>query len=364
MKRCIDYCNAQDPNKPKIDQKRGKWTKELKDRLKRKKPRFSDSDIRIAMYRPFFEQYLYYDDVYINTPGIVPPAFPNANSKNIVLCVPYKFRGDFSAIVTNIVPDLHLIEACQCFPLYVYKNDVRINNITDETRSAFNDHYNSNIKSITKHQIFYYIYAMFHHPEYKKKYANNLTREFPRIPFAPDFHTFAKIGKQLADLHINYKDAGRYTLESKTTIGVFKKISFRKKEGPGHGGRIMEIDDKSAIMADNKTLLVEKIPAISYKVNGRTPLEWIVNRYTVRKDKNSEIVNDPCTGTDIMDKIRMAVHVGVETDKLIARLPDEFEPPESWSPPMGPLFQHGPDVSTEGDITECDNEDDEGSNDG
>ena len=362
MKKCINYCNAQDLNKPKIDQKRGKWTKELKDRLKRKKPRFSRSNVRIAMYRPFFEQYLYYDDVYINTPGIIPPAFPDANSKNIAICVPYKFRGEFSAIVTDITPDLELVHHSQCFPLYVYNNGIKINNITIETRNAFRDHYKGKAKSITIRQIFYYIYAMFHHPGYKEKYANNLTREFPRIPFAPDFHTFAKIGSELVDLHINYKDAGRYPLELKTSVREFKKISFRKKEGPGHGGRIMEIDDKSAIMVDNKTLLVENIPAVTYKVNGRTPLEWVVNRYTVKKDKNSGIVNDPCTGTDIMDKIRMAVHIAVETDKLIARLPDEFEPPDSWAPPMGPLFRHGPDTNAEGNNEDGSDKDDEGDN--
>ena len=190
---------------------------------------------------------------------------------------------------------------------------------------------------------------MFHHPGYKKKYANNLTREFPRIPFAPEFNTFVRIGSKLADLHMGYKDAGRYHLNPKVSVKKFNKISFRKKEGPGHGGRIMEVDDKTAIMIDNKTLLVENIPKVTYKVNGRTPLEWVVNRYAVKKDKNSEIVNDPCTGTDIMDIIQMAVYIGVETDKLIAELPDEFEPPESWLPPMGPLFRQTHDTKTDDD---------------
>ena len=355
MKQCISHCNAQAPNKPKIDQKRGKWTKELKDRLKRKKPQFDKSNIRAAMYRPFFEQHLYYDDVYVNTPGIVPLAFPDADSDNKVIAVPYKFRGEFSAIITNVIPDLHVIKACQCFPLFVYNNGVKSCNMTDEIRDAFQVHYND--KRITKLQIFHYIYAMFHHPGYKEKYANNLIREFPRIPFAPEFRTFVRIGKDLAKLHIGYKDTGRYPLEAKTTVDGFKKISFKKKDGPGHGGRLMTIDDKTAIMVDNKTLLVENIPTISYKVDGRTPLEWVVNRYKRKTDKNSGIVNDPCMNTDIMDKIQMAVHIGVETDKLIAALPDEFEPPESWSPPKGPLFQYNSDEFDDYEDDEGDNSD-------
>ena len=119
----------------------------------------------------------------------------------------------------------------------------------------------------------------------------------------------------------------------------------------------MTIDDKTAIMVDNKTLLVENIPLIKYRVNGRTPLEWVVNRYKRKTDKNSGIVNDPCMNTDIMDKIQMAVHIGVETDKLIAALPDKFEPPESWSPPKGPLFQYNSDEFDDYEDDEGDNSD-------
>lgn len=354
MKRCIDYCNAQDPDNPKIDQKQGKWTRELTDRLKSQKPRFSKSNIRIAMYRPFFEQYFYHDDVYINHLGIAPTAFPKHDSTNMVICVPYKFRGEFHALVTNMIPDLQLVFNGQCFPLYAYNNGIKNENITNDMCSAFRDHYDN--KSISKLQIFYYVYAMFHHPGYKKKYANNLIREFPRIPFAPEFSKFVKVGKKLVDLHIGYKDAGRYPLKAKSPVDEFKKISFRKKEGRGHGGRIMAIDDKTAIMVDNKTLLVENIPLITYKINGRTPLEWIVNRYAVKKDKNSEIINDPCTGTDIMDKIQMAVYLGVETDKLVVSLPNKFEPPTSWSPPKGPLFQHQVNFEEDDDVDESDDD--------
>ena len=338
MKRCVTYCNAQDPDNPKIDLKRGKWTGELKDRLKNAKPIFSEKNIRVAQYRPFFKQWLYYDTTYINTVGIVPAALPTSKIQNVLLCVPYKFNGEFSAMVTNVTPDLELVHHSQCFPLYTYENGHQKENLTEQALQAFRRHYKKCKIEIGKEDVFYYIYGLFHHPGYKQKYANNLMKEFPRIPFAPDFKSFAEVGRDLAQLHLNYECGKRHPIEVANISDNFTKISFKKIIGVGHGGRIMKIDDKSTILLDNKTVIVENIPNITYKVNGRTPVEWVVARYRKKIDrKSSQNENNPCTNADIADIIKMAIHVGVESDRLIGKLPTEFEPVE-WKRPQGPLF--------------------------
>ena len=93
----------------------------------------------------------------------------------------------------------------QCFPFYVYDEDGtnRRENITDWALEHFRKHYND--KKITKWDIFYYVYGVLHHPEYRAKYAENLKRELPRIPLAKDFWGFSKAGKELARLHIEYE---------------------------------------------------------------------------------------------------------------------------------------------------------------
>lgn len=96
----------------------------------------------------------------------------------------------------------------------------------------------------------------------------------------------------------------------------------------------------SVIRADG-AVLFDNVPQISYRVNGRTPLEWVVDRYRITVDKDSGIVNDPCTGTDILAVIERAVYVGIESERIIESLPDEFEPGEDWKPKGGGLDEFG-----------------------
>ena len=118
----------------------------------------------------------------------------------------------FSCIVTDTTPDIQLNQNGQCFPLYVYENSTRKDNISDFALNEYQKHYDD--KKITKEDIFYYIYGLLHHAGYKKKFANNLTKELPHIPLAPEFWKFSEIGKQLADLHLSYETCERYDLGS------------------------------------------------------------------------------------------------------------------------------------------------------
>jgi len=148
---------------------------------------------------------------------------------------------------------------------------------------------------------------------------------------APDFEKFCKAGQTLAWLHLNFETCPRYSLgKPKFKPNSFRKLSFAKKENVIDNGKKL-VNDKTILRIDG-TVVFENIPEVKYKVNGRTPLEWIVDRYQITQDKESGIINDPCTGTDIIAVIERAVYVGLESDKIISGLPKEFEPPEGWTP--------------------------------
>ena len=334
MRRHIEYCNRQNLDKPIIDPKQGKWTGTLSERLRRAKPIFGGNKIRTALYRPFFKQHLYFDRVYNEAQYRVPQLFPRNDTKTPTICVPYKFTGEFSALITNITPDLHIIAANQCFPLYFYQNDSKKENVTDYILSEYQTYYKNN--KITKTDVFYYIYGMLHHPQYKEKFANNLTRELPRIPMAPDFASFRDAGKELADLHLNFETCTRYNLgKPKFSPTKFSKLDFgRRKTKDGRSLR-----DETVVRAD-KTVLFENVPQTAYRVNGRTPLQWMVEVYRVSPDKDSGITKDPCANTDIVAAIERAVHIGLESERIIKQLPKEFEPGPGWEPHSDTLGEH------------------------
>ena len=328
MQRHIDYCNKQDLNNPNIDPKQAKWTSTLSVRLRRTKSPFVKAKIRTALYRPFFTQYLYYDHVYNEALYQTSKFFPQNHSENLAICVPYKFTGEFSAFVTDVTPDLQLNFNSQCFPLYVYEQGSKKVNITDHALAEYQVHYGD--ESIDQKDIFYYVYGILHHLGYKKKFANNLTRELPHIPMAPDFKAFSNAGRSLSDLHLDFETCPRYDLGSpKFNPKKFDNLSFGKKSSTMGDGR--QVNDHSVIKASGQ-LLFENVPETEYRVNQKTPLEWVVDRYCVTTDVESGITNDPCTGTDIVAVIERAVHVGLESERIIKSLPKEFEPGPGWTP--------------------------------
>ena len=332
MRKHIEYCNFQNLDKIKIEPTSAKWSDDLVINLKRKKSDFDANKIRMALYRPFFKQLVYFDKTYIDRTYQIPFMFPNSDSINMVICVPYKFTGEFSIIMTNCVPDLHVIQANQCFSYYTYDSQgVRRENITDQMLYCYRKHYKN--KQITKHDIFYYIYGLLHHPVYRKKFSNNLIKEIPTIPLAPKFLEFASIGKQLAKLHINFDKCKRFNLgKPLERCGVPVELAF------GKNGRKT---DRTKIRI-NGMLVFKNVPQGNYIVDGRTPLEWIIDKYNQKIDKKSRIINNPLKNMnfdDIIAVIERAIYVGIESDRLIAELPDEFEP-KNWKPKKSGLDAH------------------------
>ena len=222
------------------------------------------------------------------------------------------------------------------------EDEMMQDNITDYALKEYQEYYKDD--RITKEDIFYYVYGALHHNGYRKKYTNNLTRELPHIPMAPDFCGFSNIGKKLADLHLSYETCKRYDLgKPKSEFGKYTKMAFAKKKN--ENGKQM-ID--TTTLKINGITVFENIPDVKYRVNGRTPLEWAIDRYKITVDKDSGIVNDS-TNVDIIPLIERLVYVGVESDRLISTLPKEFEP-KDWKPKKTGLDMHidsgGPAQST------------------
>ena len=199
-----------------------KWSFMLKRKLERGKNAEFDADkIRVALYRPFTKKHLFFDDVLIDARGVQVAAFPpsaTGQDNTVIVMSDLGFRAPLTtALVTGCVADMHLCATTdlhQCFPFYVYdeQGTNRWENVTDWALEQFRARYKD--KKIGKWDIFYYVYGVLHHPGYREKFADNLKRELPRIPFAPlspngtggargeGFWAFSKAGKKLADFHL------------------------------------------------------------------------------------------------------------------------------------------------------------------
>ncbi len=320
------------------------WVGELMGSLRRKKTtKFDDNYIRKVMYRPFIATNCYANYIFIQRKYQMDRIFPNKTSENRVICVPgIGSKKAFSALMTGTIPDLGLNNAVQCFPRYSYPKPAdpsegthtfqgigelpdRIDNISDTALRTFRDHYRDD--TLTKDDIFDYVYGILHPPSYREQFANDLSKMIPRIPFAPDFHAFAQAGAVLTSLHLNYETCERYPLEL-----IF---SHQGEPQPKHfqlSKRAMRYTDKEAkttlILNDHVRLSGIPEEAHRYVVNGRTPLEWFIDRYKITQDKDSGIINDPngwfADPRDLVTAIERIVYVSVESARIIEGLPAEI----------------------------------------
>ena len=319
------------------------WVSDLKKKLERKKKNeFDETYIRKVVYRPFIPTNCYADDTFAISKYQMDKIFPDSSSENRVICVTgIGSTKPFSALITDTMPDRHFNEACQCFPRYRYPRPTgapdapdalpgigeaphRIDNILDTALCAFCEHYSHN--TITKDAIFYYVYGVLHAPSYREEFANDLSKEIPRIPFAPDFHAFAEAGKALAALHLGYETCEQYPLSL---------VFAHDGEPQPHHFRMTEKAMRFATPAKTTLIINEHvrltgIPEMAhrYVVNGRTPLEWFIDRYRVKRDKESGIVNDPNgwfeDPRDLVTAIERIVHVSVESTRIIEGLPSQL----------------------------------------
>ncbi|WP_309065545.1 type ISP restriction/modification enzyme [Microbacterium sp.] len=300
---------------------------------------------RSVAYRPFVSQTIWFDPALIDARGIAPKMSPSAAHSNIAITVSAKGGG--CPLAVNQLPDLHVNGDSQVFPRFTWEplsapdgalnldalvasdSDVvvdgfrRVDNITDATLDAYRKIHGD---GITKDDIFYGIYALLHHPTYRETYAADLQKMLPRIPQVKGFPEYARIGRALADLHVDYESAAQYPLGEELTLAA--------PEDPFERYRIEKLSwvsrkDHTAIRY-NSHLTITGIPEAEseYKVGGRSPLEWVIDRYKITVDKVSGIVNDPNAWLHeqdnpryVVDLIRSLVTVSLETQRLIAELP-------------------------------------------
>ncbi|GAA7689450.1 DEAD/DEAH box helicase family protein [Helicobacter pylori] len=263
------------------------WTRALKQEfIKNKNLQESHKDrIRLAMYRPFNKQWLYFDKNLNEEQSQLPKIFPDKDAQNVVINTGVGNGKNFSALVSGAIPDIHFIGDANAYPLYDYDDwGNRHYAISGYALNLFRKHYEDN--SIAEEEIFYYIYAIFHHKGYLEKYKNSLTKEDPRIGLSEDFKELSILGKELAKLHLNYESGemhtsvGYKTLMNADTEGYYDVETMTKKEDRIHY---------------SNHIAITKIPkkAFDYVVNGKSAIDWVIERYKKTMDKDSLIENNP-----------------------------------------------------------------------
>ena len=322
-----------------------KWDGTLKNDLRKGNyGHFNLSSIRDSLYRPFTKKPLYFDRLFNNANYLQPYFFPTQQSdkENRVISVTDKgSEKPFMVTITNQIPDLHIVGpgcSAQCFPFYTYDADGsnRCENITDWALGQFRARYAD--PSISKWDIFYYVYGLLHHPGYRERYALDLKRSLPRIPFAPATdslrlgegaggwgHAFAQAGRQLADLHLNYESADRYELDWEATR---KLVSFRVEKMLPRG-KVNSADGSYKVYSAlkyNDSLTLRGIPerAFAYRLGNRSALDWIVDQYRVKTDKRSGITHDPNGYSEdplyILKLIERVITVSLRTVDIVDKL--------------------------------------------
>lgn len=320
-----------------IDNKKIDWTRELKRILRRgRRICLEEIGFRLGLYRPFQKSYVYFNrdlNSYINQ---IPKIYPQSNSENLGIHVSgIGANKGFSALMSNILPNLHTIDTGQYFPLYTYDlsdtsdallgHDTRQENIPKKTLEKFQSHYDD--QKISREDIFYYVYGLLHSDEYRTQFKADLGKMLPRIPFAQGFWEFSQAGRKLGHLHVNYEDLEPYPLEIAKHGLRDDADDFRidKMKHPGKRGQ----EDRSVIEY-NPRITISGIPEKThqYVVNGKSALAWVMERYQVKTDKDSGIVNDPNLWMEEQDDpeyvlrlIGQVVRVSVETVDLVQSLP-------------------------------------------
>jgi predicted helicase len=400
MERMIDFYNQEverfnsiypkptgaDDAFTNFDSSKISWSVNLKqDLTKGMAHQFKPGNLAKSIYRPFSKQWLYFSHTFNERLGIMPQIFPTQDINNTVINLPGPGEDrPFSVFISDIIPDLHLLHGGQNFPLYLYdeptegaasdlfasdapKTRTRRDAITKEGLAHFQAAYPG--EKIVREDIFYYVYGLLHSPDYRERYADNLSKELPRIPCvkqASDFWAFSKAGRALANLHLNYETVEPYPVEVEMSAQSLAALRYNPQaEWPkavskpaGHSGngqvqspaegatdslyRVEKmrygktrrdgksVDDKS-ILVYNDFVTLRGIPleAYDYVVNGKSALDWVVERQCVKTDKDSGIENDAnLWATETMENpkyplelFQRVITVSLETMKIVNGLP-------------------------------------------
>ncbi|WP_035451554.1 DEAD/DEAH box helicase [Bartonella birtlesii] len=339
------------------------WSLNIKKQLARGNIlKFEKDGFVQSLYRPFTRQWLYYNRIFNEAIYQMPRIFPmgKAVENRIIQVSAVGARSGFSVIMTRNLPDFHAIDTGQCFPRYIYEditvsksksekqshlfanateenttaNLQRRDAITDEGLAHFKAAYPN--ETITKDDLFYYVYGLLHSEDYRARYADNLSKELPRIPCvktADDFWKFVTAGRELGHLHVNYEDVEPYPVAFKkgnpkqTEISNPEKFYYVTEMKFAKAGK--EKDKSTVIYNSNITITDIPLEAYEYIVNGKPALEWVMGRQCVKTDKKSGIVNDanryavetignPAYPLELFQRV---ITVSLETMKIVKNLP-------------------------------------------
>ncbi|MFC3677004.1 type ISP restriction/modification enzyme [Ferrovibrio xuzhouensis] len=265
-----------------------KWTRHLKKILEgRKTIEKMRADYRTALYRPFTIHNLYFSYAWNEVQYQTPLIWPSPEEKAQAICFTVGGRLDFSAFATDHTPSLTVLslDANQCLPRVYFSDDgAHVDNITDWALTQFTTHYGDKAK-ITKDDIFAYVYAVLHDPIYREKYALNLKREFPRIPFYENFRRWRDWGQELLDLHIGYESATPFGLKRTDTADEKARAAGQAPKA------ILKSDhDTGVIMLDSETQL-GGVPAEAwrYMLGNRCAIDWVLDQHKEKTPKDPTI---------------------------------------------------------------------------
>ncbi|UNE54939.1 DEAD/DEAH box helicase [Bartonella machadoae] len=349
------------------DEKKISWSYNLKQYLiKGKVFNFKENCLTTSLYRPFTRQWLYYNRDFNDGVYQMLRIFSigEAVENKVIQVTGIGGKKSFSVLMSNALPNHDLIEKNQCFPRYIYEDvDSSIDdhdkkqshlfaNSTEETkaadlqrRDAITDEGLAHFKAaypnetITKDDLFYYVYGLLHSEDYRARYADNLSKELPRIPCvksAEDFWAFVNAGRELGNLHVNYETVAPYPVTFKKGNPKLTEISNPEKFYYVTEMKFAKIKnskekDKSTVIY-NSNIIITDIPkeAYEYIVNGKPALEWVMGRQCVKTDKKSGIVNDanryavetignPAYPLELFQRV---ITVSLETMKIVKNLPN------------------------------------------
>ena len=322
----------------------GSWSRDWQNNLKRNKPIIENQDeYRKTIYRPFVKVNSYFDDDLNQERYQLTKLFPKANyMEPVIVLTGVGASKPFSVLLVNEIPNYDFIEKSNCFPLYFYeerqKNSPSLFDATGDNEYIRRDGVSDFIlerakkvygKNVGKEDIFYYVYGILHSPDYRTAFANDLKKMLPRIPLVEDvrdFWKFSKAGLALADLHVNYETVPPYegvqvTGES-SGFFIVEKMRYPKK-------------GQTDTIIYNSKIVISNIPAKAYEyvVNGKSAIDWIMERYAVTINKDSGIKNDPNDWANevgnpryILDLLLSVINVSVQTVEIVEGLPKlDFE---------------------------------------
>lgn len=308
-----------------------KWTSELEAHLVSGTIlQFDEVYFTQALYRPFVKKYAYYDQVIVHRPYQQPNIFRiGENSENIIIAVNVG-NNPFNVLASKYLVDYHFNGDSQCFPRYTYdEHGARHDNITDWAVAQFQARYPDltgldNLSGL-KDQIFAYVYAVLHDPAYREKYALNLKREFPHIPFYDDFVQWAAWGQQLLDLHLNFEDAAPYPLRR-------VDVDYNPERPPKP--RLKADKEAGEIVLDTATTLGGIPPEVwDYRLGNRSAVEWVLEYHKERKPRDPTIREKFNTyrfadyKEQVVDLLQRVVTVSVETIKIVNAMAASHQDP-------------------------------------